>query len=76
MTDLRLITENLLLTAAVVRTGDDDLRDDDGWLDYLRVAEILVSFAEEVAAVAGIHPGECWVPTAVQDMTDLYDGKD
>jgi hypothetical protein len=76
MTSLRRITEDLLLTAVLVRKGDPDLWDDDGTLDYFRVVEILVAHAEAVAEVAGIEPGECWVPTDLADMTDLYAGKD
>lgn len=61
---LKQIAEDILLHAALVRTGDAEAE------GYFRTTEVVVNLAERLIDVAGIAHEDVWVPTVIRDMLD------
>jgi hypothetical protein len=67
---LRHIAEDAFLTAAKIRTLDDDYLGVENELDSYRLAEIIVNLGERIIDQAGIPHEAVWVPDALRDMLD------
>lgn len=68
---LQLIAEDVFLTAAKIRVIDPDYCDEEGNLDYYRLAEIVVNLGERIVDLCGIDHETVWMP---DDITDMVDG--
>lgn len=65
---LRRIAEDAFLLAGNIRTGDEDLNDTEGNLNYLRVSEVIVNIGERICATAGVT--DPWVPESILDTIE------